>query len=190
MRSIENCLKMALVVLVLSLATRAWSEEGMWTYDNFPSAEVKRRYGFEPTAAWLEHVRLASAKLAQGCSGSFVSSAGLVLTNHHCVSRCLEQLSNEREDRLSRGFYAQQENDELRCPASEIDQLLQISDVTDRVNRVTRGLSGARLDRKSTRLNSSHPSISYAVFCLKKKKKNNNQTKTIKIKKKKKHKKN
>src|SRR5690348_17739889 len=29
-----------------------------------------------------------------------------------------------------------------------------------------------RQDRKSTRLNSSHPSISYAVFCLKKKKKN------------------
>src|SRR5690348_17507614 len=29
-----------------------------------------------------------------------------------------------------------------------------------------------RTDRKSTRLNSSHPSISYAVFCLKKKKKN------------------
>src|SRR5438309_4509989 len=31
-------------------------------------------------------------------------------------------------------------------------------------------------DRKSTRLNSSHSSISYAVFCLKKKKKNNNKT--------------
>src|SRR5690348_18185734 len=30
----------------------------------------------------------------------------------------------------------------------------------------------ATLDRKSTRLNSSHPSTSYAVFCLKKKKKN------------------
>src|SRR5258707_4665825 len=144
MRSIENGLKMALAVLVLSLATRAWSEEGMWTYDNFPSAEVKRRYGFEPTAVWLEQGRLASAKLAQGCSGSFVSSAGLVLTNHHCVSRCLEQLSNEKDDRLSRGFYAQQENDELRCPGLEIDQLLQISDVTERVNRATRGLSGAR----------------------------------------------
>src|SRR5438876_8205305 len=34
------------------------------------------------------------------------------------------------------------------------------------------GLRGAGGDRKSTRLNSSHPSISYAVFCLKKKKKN------------------
>src|SRR5688572_31685312 len=33
-------------------------------------------------------------------------------------------------------------------------------------------------DRKSTRLNSSHSQISYAVFCLKKKKKNNNNTTT------------
>src|SRR5438876_8269689 len=31
----------------------------------------------------------------------------------------------------------------------------------------------SKTDRKSTRLNSSHPSISYAVFCLKKKKKKN-----------------
>src|SRR4051794_41567781 len=39
------------------------------------------------------------------------------------------------------------------------------------------------LDRKSTRLNSSHPSISYAVFCLKKKKKINNKiyTKTSEV---------
>src|SRR4051794_41746128 len=36
------------------------------------------------------------------------------------------------------------------------------------------GPAHATLDRKSTRLNSSHPSISYAVFCLKKKKKNVN----------------
>src|SRR5690348_17569455 len=36
-------------------------------------------------------------------------------------------------------------------------------------SHVTYG-SGGTLDRKSTRLNSSHPSISYAVFCLKKKK--------------------
>src|SRR5690348_17971461 len=40
------------------------------------------------------------------------------------------------------------------------------------LNEHTEGMIGAeQLDRKSTRLNSSHPSISYAVFCLKKKKK-------------------
>src|SRR5207245_8058913 len=36
-------------------------------------------------------------------------------------------------------------------------------------DRIRARLPGARLDRKSTRLNSSHGSISYAVFCLKKK---------------------
>src|SRR3712207_7382555 len=35
---------------------------------------------------------------------------------------------------------------------------------------VTKSISGPDLDRKSTRLNSSHANISYAVFCLKKKK--------------------
>src|SRR5438067_10236960 len=41
-----------------------------------------------------------------------------------------------------------------------------------------RALGGAE-DRKSTRLNSSHVSISYAVFCLKKKKKNERKMKTV-----------
>src|SRR5688572_31560588 len=43
------------------------------------------------------------------------------------------------------------------------------------------GLGVDRLDRKSTRLNSSHSQISYAVFCLKKKKKTQKITKTNKI---------
>src|SRR3712207_7545147 len=43
--------------------------------------------------------------------------------------------------------------------------------------------SFSRLDRKSTRLNSSHANISYAVFCLKKKKKNNinNSTNRLRV---------
>src|SRR5690348_17859076 len=56
----------------------------------------------------------------------------------------------------------------------------EICDAQDSVfviQRVNTGAS-ARLDRKSTRLNSSHPSISYAVFCLKKKKKDNKNTKS------------
>src|SRR6266568_6661037 len=58
-----------------------------------------------------------------------------------------------------------------------------------RVDRLERAKLGRRArsfvarDRKSTRLNSSHSSISYAVFCLKKKKKN--KTRNLKIKKKK-----
>ena len=141
---ILDLLKLPSALLVLLFGFQGWSDEGMWTFDNFPSAQVKRKYGFDPSRGWLEHVQWASARLAQGCSGSFVSSSGLVLTNHHCVQRCLEQLSSEKQDRLSGGFYAQQESDELRCPGLEVDQLLQISDVTARVQSATKGLSGAQ----------------------------------------------
>src|SRR2546422_4760657 len=44
--------------------------------------------------------------------------------------------------------------------------------------RVALGASGTPIDRKSTRLNSSHGYISYAVFCLKKKKKNTTKSKS------------
>src|SRR5438309_2725635 len=62
-------------------------------------------------------------------------------------------------------------------PAVGVEQL-QIDGFGKReaqqVEHVGRGARGERLDRKSTRLNSSHSSISYAVFCLKKKKKQRN----------------
>jgi len=60
--------------LVTGLAGAA---EGMWTLDNLPKAELKSRYGFEPTSEWVGKVMRASVRLAQGCSGSFVSASGL-----------------------------------------------------------------------------------------------------------------
>src|SRR6266487_3463910 len=59
--------------------------------------------------------------------------------------------------------------------SSHSGELVRAADAADRVllpDRAQRGLdlAGPAQDRKSTRLNSSHPSTSYAVFCLKKKK--------------------
>src|SRR2546426_1957184 len=50
-----------------------------------------------------------------------------------------------------------------------------ISGVVDLANQAVQNKINSKLDRKSTRLNSSHLVISYAVFCLKKKKKLNNK---------------
>jgi hypothetical protein len=131
------------LVLVL-IAGPAGADEGMWTFDNFPSRKVKERYGFEPSKEWLEHVRLSSARLGSGCSASFVSDSGLVMTNHHCARGCIEDLSDSRRDYVQNGFYARTLDQEPRCPAVEVSKLLEISDVTERVHGATRDLEGEK----------------------------------------------
>src|ERR1700756_5038902 len=74
------------------------ADEGMWTFDNFPSKAVGTKYGFTPSQAWLDHVRAASLRIAGGCSASFISPQGLVMTNHHCVVECVEQLSTPQQN--------------------------------------------------------------------------------------------
>jgi V8-like Glu-specific endopeptidase/molybdenum-dependent DNA-binding transcriptional regulator ModE len=103
-------------------------------------------HGFAPSAEWLEHVRLSAVRLAGGCSGSFVSPNGLVMTNHHCAARCVEQISSAKKDYIAEGFFAKTEKDEIKCPEIEINELVSITDVTDRISVATRGLDGARFN--------------------------------------------
>lgn len=135
-------MKRIVIVLAVCAAAAAWADEGMWTYNNFPSDKVKEKYGFKPTQEWLDHVRLSSARLAGGCSGSFVSPDGLVMTNHHCAHSCIEQLSTAKKDYVKSGFFAKTAAEEVKCPVIEVNQLTDISDVTDRINAATKGLSG------------------------------------------------
>ncbi len=127
--------------LLAACAGIARADEGMWTFDNFPSGKVKEKYGFGPDGEWLDHLRLSSVRLGGGCSGSLVSGSGLVMTNHHCARSCIEQVSTPGNDRLSEGFFARAIADEIPCPEMEIGQLLEIADVTARVNAATKGLS-------------------------------------------------
>ncbi len=136
-----------LALAVLASPRPGAADEGMWTFDAFPAEKVQRAYGFAPTQAWLDHVRLASARLALGCSGSFVSGQGLVVTNHHCAHGCIEQLSAAGKDLVKDGFFARQAADEPRCPGLEVDQLVAIEDVTARIRGATRGLEGEAYQR-------------------------------------------
>ena len=144
-----NSTRIALpTLLALLLSARgAHAEEGMWTFDDFPSARVKSEYGFSPDKAWLDHVRLSSVRLALGCSGSFVSPDGLVMTNHHCARRCIQDLSTAKQDLTTSGFLARTQAEERTCPRMEIDQLIGMQDVTARVQVATRGLSGEAFHR-------------------------------------------
>lgn len=146
-----------LVCLASPPATRA--DEGMWTFDNFPSKAVAAKYGFTPSQAWLNHVRASSLRIAGGCSASFVSPQGLVMTNHHCVVECVQELSTARQNLVEAGFTAQTAAEEKKCPAFELDQLTEIRDVTEEVQQALAGKTGeaanAALNAKEAELQKS-----------------------------------
>ena len=133
-----NCLLTA-ALLAVSLAPRTRADEGMWTFDNPPLKLWKERYGFEPGAAWLERLRLASVRLAEvgtttgGGSGSFVSPEGLIATNQHVGGSQIAKLSTPERDIVREGFYARTRAEELKCPDYEVSVLVSYEDVTARV---------------------------------------------------------
>jgi hypothetical protein len=125
---------LVLFFCVLLLAGICLADEGMWLFNAFPKAKVKAKYGFEPTQAWLDHVRLSSVRFNNGGSGSFVSADGLTFTNHHVGSGCLHDLSTGGKDYLKTGFYAKTREEEGKCPDLELNVLMGIEDVTAKVN--------------------------------------------------------
>ncbi|MDP9084425.1 MAG: S46 family peptidase [Pseudomonadota bacterium] len=137
----QTLFRALLPLLVMGLTIPAFADEGMWTYDNFPAAKMKTKYGWAPDAAWLEHARLGSIRLTLGCSASLVSPDGLVMTNHHCARECLSEVGDAQHDYVANGFYATAAVDEKKCPAMEANQLVKITDVTKQVEAATAGKS-------------------------------------------------
>ncbi len=133
---------LALAIATVIVTQGAFADEGMWTPDNLPLAQLKQKFGFTPDAHWAEHAQRAALRLAGGCSGSFVSPTGLVLTNHHCARSCVEQLSTAEKDIVKAGFFAKENKDEIKCPEIELNRLDTITHVTDRVKQATVGKSG------------------------------------------------
>ena len=57
------------LVLTAGLVLPVLADEGMWPFNNVPSAYLKKTYGWAPDQAWLDHVRLASVRFNSGGSG-------------------------------------------------------------------------------------------------------------------------
>jgi len=104
----------------------------MWTFDAPPLAYWKGQYGFEPGQQWLDHVRLSSVRIP-GCSASFVSDRGLVMTNHHCARSCITAVSPKDSSYQEAGFVARNEAEEQKCSMTYADQLVSTEDVTARI---------------------------------------------------------
>jgi len=110
------------------------ADEGMWLFNHPPRKQLKEKYGFEVTEAWLEHVQKSSVRFNSGGSGSFVSEDGLVLSNHHVGADALQKFGDKDHDYVRDGFHARTPAGEKRCLDLELNVLMSIEDVTDRVN--------------------------------------------------------
>src|ERR1700750_1977554 len=113
----------AAALFICVSATGAFADEGMWTFDNFPAKAVNQKYNLNIDQKWLDHVMAASVRLSSGCSASIVTGDGLVLTNHHCVRDCAQQLSTATTDYVKDGFQVAKREDEKLCSGMQADVL-------------------------------------------------------------------
>lgn len=109
------------------------ADEGMWLFNDLPRDYFRTKYGFEPTEEWAEHLMKSSVRFNVGGSASFISSSGLVLTNHHVGSDTLYKLSTPERNIMEVGFLAKTREEELKAPDLELNQLVNIRDVTAEV---------------------------------------------------------
>jgi len=130
-----------LLAVFLLLPATGYSDEGMWTLDNFPSATVEEKYGVEITEEWLTKAQLATTRLENGCTGSFASPDGLVLTNNHCIWGCIRNLSSDERNLSDEGFLAATRDEELQCPGQQVSVLTGYEEVTADVLGAIEGLS-------------------------------------------------
>src|SRR4051794_14957431 len=123
----------SLLALVLTAISSAFADEGMWLFTNPPLKQLKDKYHFEPTLQWLEHLQKSSVRFNSGGSGSFVSANGLTITNHHVGLDTLQKISTEKNNYVRDGFYAKTQKEEAKASDLELNVLMSIEDVTDRV---------------------------------------------------------
>ncbi|GMR13148.1 MAG: S46 family peptidase [Gemmatimonadota bacterium] len=114
----------------------------MWTFEYPPTDYLRETYAIEADAPWFERARLGALRIP-GCSASFVSPNGLVMTNHHCAREFVVQVTGDGEDLLDTGFYASDLEEERGVTEFEADQLIEVVDVTAEVDAALEGISDA-----------------------------------------------
>ena len=128
-----NGLWVAAFALSVAAGVNAVADEGMWVFNKLPLKQLKETYGFEPPPGWVERLRSSAVRFNSGGSGSFVSADGLVMTNHHVGADMLQKISTPQKDYYKDGFLAKSYDQEVKAPDLELNVLVGIEDVTDRV---------------------------------------------------------
>jgi hypothetical protein len=132
-----------LVIAATALSAVVIADEGMWTLDNFPRQAVMQKYNVQIGDDWLQRLQRSVVRLETGCTGSFVSPDGLVLTNHHCAQSCIAENSTAARDLLANGYLAPDRAEEIRCQSEAVSVLMDTENVTGQVTQALAGVAVA-----------------------------------------------
>jgi hypothetical protein len=147
----------------------------MWTFENPPLDYFEETYDFRPNEEWLDKVQKSALKFGNGCSASFISEDGLIMTNHHCIRGILRDLSTEEKDLLKYKFYAEKPEDELKIPGLFVRQLMMIKDVTEEIQSAMNTVEtdsekvvvrNQKIGEIKKRFSEQDPELSYEIISL------------------------
>ncbi len=131
------------------------AEEGMWLPQlikllNEKDMQAKGMKISADDIYSLNRSSLKDAVISFGgfCTGEFISSEGLLLTNHHCGLDALQSHASVEKDYVTNGYWAMNKQEELPNPGLFITVIKRIEDVTAAVNSGTEQLSSAEAEKK------------------------------------------
>ncbi|TLX47435.1 dipeptidyl-peptidase 7 [Pseudoalteromonas phenolica] len=140
-------IKALTAAIVLAASNFAIADEGMWQPHQLPELEsVLKQKGLEidvKSISKLTEFPMNAVISLGGCTASFVSPKGLVVTNHHCAYGSIQYNSTTDNNILENGFLAKTPSEDLpAAPGSRVYVTEEVTDVTAQVNQGTDGLSG------------------------------------------------
>lgn len=130
-----------LFVLIFTLIAGAPCEEGMYPLSEIHKLDLRSK-GFLIDANTIYKpggISLIDGIInLSGCTGSFVSPDGLILTNHHCAFRAIQANSTSEKDFLTNGFVAKNLGEELPAPGYRVRITDSYRDVSREVLKVVK----------------------------------------------------
>ncbi len=128
------------LLIGLFLLSSSFAVEGMWIpmFLEKYNIEDMQKMGLKLSAEDIYSINNTSLKDAivifgRGCTGSVISSEGLVITNHHCAYGLIQGLSSLERDIVTNGFWAESREEEISNPGLQVTFLVRMEDVTDKI---------------------------------------------------------
>lgn len=146
---------LAFIFIVFSGFLPASPEEGMYPLSELNKIDFKKA-GFRISPEDIYNpgsISLVDAMVnLSGCSGSFVSGEGLIITNHHCAFRAIADASSLENNYLENGFSSKSREGEIPAAGITASIIESYSDVSERVLEAITALSGADRKKKLSRV--------------------------------------